>query len=295
MSVLRPLAAALREADALDLTLRLLLLALLLDAPAPWLQRLPVMLCAGAGLLLPGLLRRSALWVLLAALSAWPLVSEFPFPDNHDYLRVLACLAVTSALLTRAPAEALARGARWLVGGVFLLAVVWKLVLAPDFRDGTFFRVTLQSDARFENLVVLTAGESWSSWEANARAFGRVVDGGVSAQEAGFAEPPAVRTLALAATAGTLLLELWVAAAFLLPAGRRLSRSRDLALLLFAALTYPFATVRGFGWLLMALGLAQVEGSRWRTRLAYLVGFATIELLRSVPWDDALVQLFGRT
>jgi len=41
-------------------------------------------------------------------------------------------------------------------------------------------------------------------------------------------------------------------------------------LLIFAWTTYAFATVSGFAWALMVLGLAQCDLTRRKTRLAYL-------------------------
>lgn len=281
--------------DALALPLRLLLLALLLDAGAWWFVRVPVATLAALGLLLPGLLRARVLWALLAVGVAWPLAWNWPFSDNHDYLRVLACIAVLAALGARQPPATLATSARLLVGLTFLFATLWKLVLSPDYLDGRFFRVTLLSDPRFENLAVLLGGISWPAWEAGEAALRAAAAGREGLAEAGFAEPAALRRLALLLTVWTGALEAAVAAAFLWPAGRGLSRGRDALLLFFGATTFAFATVRGFGWLLAALGVAQTGPERRRTRLAYVALFLLIEVYRSVPWSEALVRAAGRT
>jgi hypothetical protein len=282
-------------ADALALPLRLLLLALLLDAGAWWFVRVPVATLAALGLLLPGLLRARALWAALAVGVAWPLAWNWPFSDNHDYLRVLACIAVLAALGARRPAATLATSARLLVGLTFLFATLWKLALSPDYLDGRFFRVTVLSDPRFENLAVLVGGISWPAWEAGESALRAAAAGRAGLAEAGFAEPAALRRLALLLTVWTGAIEAAVAAAFLWPAGRGFSRGRDALLLLFGATTFAFATVRGFGWLLAALGVAQTGPERRRTRLAYVALFVLIEVYRSVPWSEALVRAAGRT
>jgi len=77
------------------------------------------------------------------------------------------------------------------------------------------------------------------------------------------------------------------------PGGRGISRLRNPALLLFALVTYPVATVRGFGWLLMTMGIAQCDPARRTTRIVYVAVFCLVEIFRSVPWDDALVAAFG--
>lgn len=283
-------------ADPLALPLRLALLVLLLDAVMPfWFVRLPVIGLAALGLLLPDLLRSRGLWAALLLAVAWPLLWNWPFSDNHDYLRALLCLAVLVSLGARDPHATLADAARWLVGGVFLLATLWKVALSPDYLDGTFFRVTLLTDTRFENLAVLAGGMTWESWEAAEATFRRAVVEGVPPAALGLEVPAGVRRLAWVLTLWTAAIEAAVAAAFLAPRGRALSRARDALLLAFALTTFAFATVRGFGWLLAALGAAQVEPERRRTRLAYVGLFFAVELYRSVPWHQTLVSWLGRT
>ena len=71
------------------------------------------------------------------------------------------------------------------------------------------------------------------------------------------------------------------------------ARWRDAALLLFACTTFAFATVRGFGWLLMALGVAQSEPDRRPVWVGYVAVFFLIEIYRSVPWSSALAGWLG--
>ncbi len=288
----RALLRALREATGLDLALRLLAVALLLDTSLQWFERLPVLALAGTALLLPGMLRSRVVWGGLTLLTTAAVVVHWPFGDNHDYLQALACLAATSALLTSQPDRVFATSARWLVGLCFGFAALWKLGLSPDFVDGRFMRVTLLTDSRFEDLAVLAGPMTWERWEANGDLLRETVAGHHDWREGGFDEPENLRRFAWVATAYTGALEAWMALAFLWPRGRGLSRTRDAALLLFAITTYPFATVRGFGWVLMALGAGQSD--RWPVRAAYLVTFVLIEAYRSVPWSEALVQSLGR-
>ena len=73
-------------AASLDLGLRMTLLAVLLDPPLLWFERLPPMLLAGLGLAVPATLRARWLWAGLLVAATWPLVLDWPFSDNHDYL-----------------------------------------------------------------------------------------------------------------------------------------------------------------------------------------------------------------
>jgi len=271
-----------------ELGLRLTLLGIALDPPLLWFERLPPLLLAGLGLALPSTLRSRWLWGALLLFSTWPLVWEWPFPDNHDYLTAIWCLAVLCALASADPPGELAHHARRLVGLSFAFATLWKVALAPDFLDGRFLRVALLTDGRFENLALLASGMTYDDWDRNESAIDDYVSGATSWEASGFVEPPALRTLAGALTAYTVAMEAAIAAAFLWPLWRGPSRLRDLLLLAFGATTYSFATVVGFGWLLMSLGAAQAE--RRAARAAYLAVFALIGLYRSVPWSRALVE-----
>jgi hypothetical protein len=275
-------------AASFDLGLRMTLLAVLLDPPLLWFERVPPMLLAGLGLAVPATLRARWLWVGLLACAVGSLVFQWPFSDNHDYLGALWCVAVLCALWSGDAPGVLAHAARRLLGLSFAFATLWKVALAPDFLDGRFMRVTLQTDGRFENLAVLAGGMTHDDWARNDAALDSVLSGTARFEESGFSEPPSLRRLAAILTFFTVAAEAAVAIAFLWPLGRGPSRLRNLALLGFAATTYSFATVRGFGWLLVSLGAAQAETRA--ARAAYLVVFALIGLYRAVPWSRALID-----
>lgn len=280
--------------DAFGLALRIALLALLLDPSIYWFQREPVRLLAGVGLLWPRAARSRVLWLLLFGLTAWRLFWNWPFSDNHDYLRALWCLAILASLACPDPRRALAWNGRLLIGLTFAFAVLWKALLSPDFRDGTFFRVTLLTDGRFRNLAVLAGGMTTSGIDAYENALDAFQLGGKRWSPVGFREPRALGRLATGATIFTLLVEGAIAICFLWPPARGPSRWRNGALLLFLVTTYAFATVRGFGFLLAALGVAQSRDEEWRARVAYVGAFFLVELYATVPWSTALVSWLGR-
>ena len=273
----------------MELVLRVCLLVLLLDAPWFWFQHVPLQLACGLGLLWPALARDVRLWALLTVLTSWPLFWNWPFSDNHDYLRAFTVLSVALALTSVEPQRTLRTSARLLIGGTFGFAALWKIVLSPDWLDGTFFRVTLLSDPRFHDLAVLVGGASWESFDAFDQALTAFLSSG-SGWPGAFVEPPGLRPLALALTAFTALIETSIALAFLWP---RLARIRNLLLITFGATTFAFATVRGFGFLLMTLGLAQCEDDERRARVAYVATLFLIEAYRSVPWSRMLIDGLG--
>jgi hypothetical protein len=54
--------------------------------------------------------------------------------------------------------------------------------------------------------------------------------------------------------------------------------------------TYAIAPVEGFGWLLVAMGIAQSEQERRVIRVMYLGVFFIILFYREIPWADMLID-----
>lgn len=270
-SALRELAAL----DAVDLALRLTLLDMLLRPVGGRGVRSLLLGLAAAGLLLPGWLRSPALWLALAALCGLRVALDWPLGDNHAYLLVYWCLAAAIALAAGQARAILAANARLLVGLAFAFATLWKVFLSPDFLDGTFMRVTLVHDRRMEGAARVAAGLAPEDLGALRARVERHADVSLGAPPA----PPAPARLgrvADAATWWTAALEAAAAAAFLWP-GRSTAALRDPLLLLFCVTTYAVAPVQGFGWLLLALGVAQCP-ARGELRLAYLGAFGLVIL-----------------
>jgi hypothetical protein len=95
--------------------------------------------------------------------------------------------------------------------------------------------------------------------------------------------PARLGWIAAGATWVTLLLEGAVAVAFLWPRAGALAALRDPLLLAFCAATYAVAPVPGFGWLLLAMGVAQSPADRRALRLAYVGVFALLILYGALP------------
>jgi hypothetical protein len=279
------------DVDSSTLALRLTLLALLLHPIGGESLRPPILVLAGAGLLFPACLRQLSLWGALAFLTGIRVVLDWPLADNHAYLLSYWCLAAAVSCRGEDRDRVLAQNARWLIALVFGFATLWKLVLAPDFIDGTFFHVTLLVDPRFEGFTRLIGGLSIDQIEAARVALGRHADGGTL--DAVAATTPSVRLewLALAITRWTIAIEGAVFVAFCWWRGRGLSKLRNALLIVFCATTYAVATVDGFGWLLIAMGLAGCDVERTRTRVALLATFALILFYREVPWLFWLADL----
>jgi len=273
-SLLRTIATRIDD----DVALRLTLIVLLLRPGGDDWLRAATWILAIAALVWAPLLRSRAVWLALAVATALRVVREWPLPDNHLYLLTYWCLAVGLSLTTPDPECTRRRSTRWLVGAAFACAVAWKVLLAPDFLDARFFRVTLLTDDRFTALARAVGGLSASELDDDRQVLTplppgvEVIDGPV------LVEPPLLRGLARALTWGGVGLEALVAVAFLAAWPRWLRATRHALLITFCAVTYAIAPVAGFGWLLAAMGLAHTTSAEWRARLGYVAVFLLVLL-----------------
>jgi hypothetical protein len=274
-----------------DTALRLTAIALLLRPMGPWFVS-PVILAAGVLVLLfPRALRDRAVWSALALLVAIRIANDWPLADNHIYLLCYWVLAVALALRTPDPRSCLAGSSRLLIGLAFAFAVLWKVAVSPDFIDGRFFRVTLLTDPRFGAATQLVGGLSKAELDANREAVVPLPHGAELTDPPEVREPPRLRAFATFSTWGIVALEALVAAMMLAPPGRT-GPWRHIVLLAFCGITYAFAPVAGFGWLLVVMGLAQVEDRQvWISRL-YVVTFLVVLFYDQLPWTELALDFF---
>jgi hypothetical protein len=274
----------------LEIPLRLTAIALLLRPMGPWFVRPAVLAVAALVLISPRALHTPAAWGAVAALVAVRILDDWPLADNHIYL--LGYWALAIALSLRAPdvSSALSSTSRWLIGLAFSFAVLWK-VLSPDYLDGRFFRVTLLTDPRFAEAAMLIGGLSEGDLAANRRALVPLPEGAALASPPEVIEPPRLRALATLSTWGILSLEAFIAAIMLVPPRGIRAMWRHGLLLGFCLVTYAFAPVAGFGWLLLVMGAAQTDEAHVWLRRAYAAVFLVVLFYSEVPWAGLLLQL----
>lgn len=285
------------ELNGADLALRLTLLELLLRPIGNWTIRPFILSLAIIGLLFPRHIRRPVLWLALAGLTGLRVVLDWPLPDNHAYLLCYWCLAVFVCLVSQDTDQdtdtSLALNARLLIGLAFAFATLWKLVLSPDYLDGRFLRVSMLTDPRFEGFAQLVGGLSAETFSELRIFVSQHVDGQLFGTFVSPQQPMRFIWTAHVATWWTVVMEGAVALSFLWPAGQgpsQVAQLRNVFLLLFCVTVYAVATVAGFAWLLLAMGVAQCESERWKTKLVYLLVFALILFYRAVPWTELLLQ-----
>jgi hypothetical protein len=154
--------------------------------------------------------------------------------------------------------------------------------------------VTLLTDPRFGDAAQLVGGLSADELAANREALRLLPDGAELLNPPTIHEPLRLRALAAASTWGIVALEAAVAVLMLAPSTMALVRLRHAALLLFCGITYLFAPVAGFGWLLLAMGVAQIEPRQLALRRAYIAAFVVVIFYGEIPWAELTLGALGR-
>jgi hypothetical protein len=254
---------------------------LLTSAPDQWYLRAPLIALFALGVVFRSWLVRPQFWYVVATLLGATVYLNWESSDNHKYLFVYWCLALCCAfsLPKHEQQEALALTSRWLIGLCMLLAAVWKLA-TPDYTSGTFFHYETLCDGRLASFVAWLTGMTPESLAANRELRELIQSGhlrGLAIQSVTLADSPRLVWLAQGMTWWTVAIEGILAVLFLAPDKPRISAVRNAALLLFAATTYFVAPVRGFGWMLMLLGMAQCRDDQRGLRLAYLAALVLIQ------------------
>ncbi len=278
-----PLLAAGRR---IDLVGGLTLAVLLLTTEKTWGLQVALVPLAVAAIVDRRLLRSAGYWLGVLAVYVVGVAPSVLEIDNHEFLLAYWLLALgLSRLVPDAPAG-LATSARLLVGGAFAFAVLWKAA-SPEYLRGDAFHGYLLLDPRFAGLGAAVSDLTLDGSQRTrviARALEIVADPTVWIAEP---DAPGVGRLAALMTAWTLGIEAVVAVCHLVPTGSLLGRARHGVLLVFLFTTYVLAPVLGFGWLLIALGLAQAPLEQ-RPRLAVAYGAAFVLVFARatapLPW-----------
>ena len=276
---------------SLGITLRLTAITLLLRPMGPWFV-LPIVLAAAALVLIfPRVLSTPAVWLGISVAIALRIADDWPLADNHIYLFAYWALAIALSLRTSDVSSALAFTSRWLIGLAFVFAVCWKAFLSPDFIDGRFVRVTLLTDPRFGEAAMLIGGLTPQQLDADREALTPLPEGAELINPPAVIEPPRLRVIATLSTWAILCLEACVAILMLLPPDTSISALRHAALLTFCGVTYAFAPVAGFGWLLLVMGIAQIGARQIWLRRVYVGAFLVVLFYSEVPWANLLLHV----
>ena len=281
------------DPSAASLVLRLTVIILLLRPMGPWWIGPFLLAVAVLALIFPRVLFAPATWFGLAVLTAIRIIEDWPLADNHIYLLAYWCLAIALALGSRNAIVVLRRSSRLLIGLAFLFAVIWKLVLSPDYIDGRFFRATYLTDTRFENVTMFVGGLTTDQLAESRNYLQPLPEGTVRTEVPRLHDAPSFTALVYFSTWSTVLLEALCAFFFLFRFRDRSSIVPHVLLLMFCIGTYAVAAVPGFGWLLLTMGLASVDPENRGLRAAYITTWLLVLAYFFVPWVALFLDWVG--
>lgn len=287
------------QADLLSIVLPLTLLVLALNPFDEWYMQGPFAMLCIIGLAWRPALGTTLFWYFAAAVFGAAIYLNWASADNHKYLMCYWCLALCAVASVRSDARdaALAWNARLLIGLCMALAIFWRLT-SNSYRDGAFFEFCLLTDERFEYFGRWAGDATGSMLAANRQLKELLLTGhlrGMAIDAVRLESSPGLVFWAQFLTWWTVALEGSIAACFLLPDSRAAAWVRNGLLLLFGLTTYSVAPVRGFGWMLMLLGLAQCDRRDGDFRWAYLAAMLAIQAY-TIPYGplvDGLLALFA--
>lgn len=285
---LAPLAAPERRVEVAG---GVTLMVLLLTANETWPLRLGIVVLVAAAVADRRLVRAGGFWAVVSVLYVAGEAGAALVIDNHEWLLGYWVLALAVTRLVADPVAGLATSARLLIGLAFGFATLWKAV-TPEYVAGDAFHAFLLFDPRFGGVAPLLTDLTSEQWAENYRALTSAVTVADARITLPVVDAPGVRAVAVGMTWWTLAIEGSVAAAFLAPTRSRLGQARHALLLVFLATTYVVAPVHGFGWLLVAMGLADapLERKRWLLP-AFAIAFLLITVRSMVPIEDVAALL----
>jgi len=240
------LSARIESIDLYKLALQLTLLDFILKPVGSWVIRALVLTVAILALLIPGLLKNTLVWFLLAALTLTWLILDWPLSDNHAYLLFVWCFAVFLSTLIKEKSM-LSKNARVMIGLVFVFAFIWKAFLSPDFLDGKFFSLNMVEDPRFSEFTQLSCDIKNDELNNFRNYVKQHVDGNLLHKENIKFDLKCLNKVSFFLTCYSISLEFIIALLFLLPKRLYISKFRDYFLILFCVSIYSVATVEGFG------------------------------------------------
>lgn len=282
-----PLAAIGERAAGLDLYAIMTLLLLLLYPSDFWYVRIPITVLCVSAFVFRTLRLDPKFWFVVAMVVMAGNYQNWFLVDNHKYLLGYWCLALFCCFQTDDPKKSLAAIARWLIALSFLFAVFWK-VASSDYIGGTFFQYALLLDDRFRALSESLGGMTPELNNANRTAYRALLNFDSRIEAVSLLYPKGTIYLAVIFTWWTLLIEVLVAACFLWPVGKFISKWRDFILLAFILSTYSVAPVLGFGWTLIIMGLVQCEDRYKYIPQLYMLAFIILQIY-NLPFRSILI------
>jgi len=272
----------LTNTDRLEIVSILTLILLILYAPKFWYAHSLIIIFSILGLIFANLRRSAFFWFTVASFLISVNYFNWYDVDNHKYLESYWCFSLFCiySVPKERRMETLYMNGKLLIGLVMAFSVLAKLI-SHSYMNGSFFEYTLLIDKRFEFLASTLSDLTLKDLSVNQvleqlLRFGYLHE--INLEVVELISSHSLKKLALFLTWWTLLIEGFLAITFLLPDKKVTSIFRNVSLIVFGITTYSVATVVGFGWLLMILGIAQSSGRSKIFIIPYLLTFLIIQL-----------------
>lgn len=230
-------------------------------------------------------------WAAIALFVTIGFIPLYHWADNHYFLTVYWTIAVALSMWSLNPKMNISFNAKILIGLCFTFATFWKF-MSPEFLEGSFFKFTMLTDWRFQELAEIAAGVTPEMRSYNNELYRQIISstermGSVTLSGTDFLKP-----FSIFIAYWTVFIEGWIAIAFLVPGKSIIGKWRDIPLLLFMISTYPIATVRGFAALLAVMGFAQCTKENRQMRFVYLIIFLGVPLF-SLPFERITIEIMN--
>jgi len=215
------------------------------------------------GIIFPKIILSKTYWIFITSIMFiyYVLNNLDDLIANHIHVYVFLMILGTLTVIVRSWnydwKSFLGISAKWLIGMIFLLATVGKF-LAPEFADGSFFEFIAFNDKRFEGFTSVLLGSQSEVLSGNRQVLDALL---ITNQPENtvynFKSTSLISSISLYMSYWTVIVEGLIALLFLLPDKLKLSKYRDITLLIFIITTYPIATVPGFAMSLLLLAFVQ--------------------------------------
>lgn len=244
----------------------------------------PVLLSTAC--LFPQVVRREQFWMAVCLVSGSSLILGGYTPGDHIFLLFYWVLALFLSCFAADRSRVLAWSARWLVGGVFLFAFIWKLI-SSDFNSGATMRYLLSTTLPLGQSAVVLTELTGAQLTQNMSAVERLLST-TGVPSTSLITPPGVRVLADLLTRATQITEGWLALVFLAPLPGRWRWLREASLLFFFLTAYVILPVAPFATLFACLGytLTRSDGFRAAFVAAYFL-YQLADLSLGSIWGPA--------
>ena len=265
------------------LVLRLTVILLLLHGSHSWTLDVPLRIICGIMLLSQTLIKNSTMWLILCSFLIIGNGLDWNWIDNHKYLITYWCMACTISVISKDIMKVLSWNARHLLGLVFFFAFIWKLI-AGQYINGSFLHFVFMTDSRVEVAASFFGNLESSILPINRLLISALKDIPNSGIHITLETSTSLKSISLIASYWTLFIEGVLVLMFMLPSRFRLTKARDLFLILFIGTTYILLPVTGFAFILGVMGFAQCTRSHRATQIGYLSILVVIQLTR-IPWQ----------